>query len=404
MLSAHGTVTIRPKEVIPIYREEWDATVTDYKYNLVNRDFVSRNGNLYQVKVQKPKEFVPAGIDPDSEVGELYWQAFNKLSPSVTNFLVIIDEDGKPQTLLSGGRIQTKFLNIGSLNMSETRLWGGAEPMTGKGLALINDPGDRKFAVYNDSKNYVEMFQRENEWGVKGVINGSPVFQFGSTNKIGPFSYVEDLLVADNPYVLENGYTYNGGLELANNHIYFKYAMGSIYQQSVYMGVKGGAGSNYGTNSVLVVEGGDIWHQAGLFYASDIRLRGDMNVDSGSIINIANGSALKSGITIHTMSGKNPNITLSNKDSNIIYLRGSGDRKKINLSPNMTLGTFFIIASETSFGYDVLCGGSERFYRDGNNYVAVQSSGHDPVLVIKVDTYKWVACHMPINWLETWNP
>ena len=31
MLSAHGTVTIRPKEVVPIYREEWDAKVTDYK-------------------------------------------------------------------------------------------------------------------------------------------------------------------------------------------------------------------------------------------------------------------------------------------------------------------------------------------------------------------------------------
>lgn len=44
--------------------------------------------------------------------------------------------------------------------------------MTGKGLALVNDPGDRKFAVYKDSKNYVEMFQRENEWGLKGVING----------------------------------------------------------------------------------------------------------------------------------------------------------------------------------------------------------------------------------------
>lgn len=190
MLSAHGTVTIRPKEVIPIYREEWDATVTDYKYNLVNRDFVSRNGNLYQVKVQKPKEFVPAGIDPDSEVGERYWEVFNKLSPSVTNFLVIVDEDGKPQTLLSGGRIQARFLNIGSLNMGETRLWGGAEPMTGKGLALVNDPGDRKFVVYNDSKNYVEMFQRENEWGLKGVINGNvdnPVFQLGSTNKIGGF-------------------------------------------------------------------------------------------------------------------------------------------------------------------------------------------------------------------------
>lgn len=187
MLSAHGTVTIRPREVVPVYREEWDATVTDYKYNLVNRDFVSRNGNLYQVKVQKPNEFVPAGIDPDSEIGEDYWEIFNKLAPSVTNFLVIVDEDGKPQTLLSGGRVQTRFLNIGSLNMSETRLWGGAEPMTGKGLALVNDPDDRKFVVYNDSKNYVEMFQRGNEWGLKGVINGNvdnPVFQLGSTNKI----------------------------------------------------------------------------------------------------------------------------------------------------------------------------------------------------------------------------
>ena len=201
MLSAHGTVTIRPREVVPVYREEWDATVTDYKYNLVNRDFVSRNGNLYQVKVQKPKEFVPSGIDPDSEVGEAYWEIFNKLAPSVTNFLVIIDEDGKPQTLLSGGRIRTKFLNIGSLNMSETRLWGGAEPMTGKGLALVNDPDDRKFVVYNDSKNYVEMFQRENEWGLKGVINGNvdnPVFQLGSTNKIGGMVISDTGIKSDN--------------------------------------------------------------------------------------------------------------------------------------------------------------------------------------------------------------
>lgn len=141
MLSAHGTVTIRPKEVIPVYREEWDATVTDYKYNLVNRDFVSRGGNLYQVKVQKPDEFIPAGIDPGSEVGEDYWEIFNKLAPSVTNFLVIVDEEGKPQTLLSGGRIQARFLNIGSLNMGETRLWGGAGPMTGKGLGPGQRPG-----------------------------------------------------------------------------------------------------------------------------------------------------------------------------------------------------------------------------------------------------------------------
>lgn len=190
MMTANGTVTLRPKEVVPVYREEWDATVEDYKYDLFNRDFVSRNGVIYQVKKQRVNEFVPAGLDPAGENGEDYWEAFNNLAPSVANFLIIVDEDGVPATLLSGGRIQARFLNIGSLNMSETRLWGGAEPMTGKGLALINDPGDRKFAVYNDANNYVEMFMRDDEWGLKGVVGGNvehPVFQLGSTNTIGGF-------------------------------------------------------------------------------------------------------------------------------------------------------------------------------------------------------------------------
>lgn len=180
MLTARGTVTIRPKEVIPIYREEWDATVEDYKYDLLNRDFVSRAGNLYHAKEQRPGEFIPAGIAPDSVEGAKYWEMFNALKPTATNFLVITDEKGTPRTLMSGGRIQTEFLNIGSLNMSETRLWGGAEPMTGKGLALVNDPDDRKFVVYNDAANYVEMFQRTNEWGMVGrTSSGGELFRLG---------------------------------------------------------------------------------------------------------------------------------------------------------------------------------------------------------------------------------
>lgn len=204
MLTAHGTVTIRPKEVVPVYREEWDATVEDYKYNLVNRDFVSRGGNLYQVKTQRPGQFVPAGIDPASVEGQEYWQMFNNLAPSVTNFIVIMDEGGKPQTLLSGGRVQTKFLNIGSLNMSETRLWGGAELFTGKGLALVNDPGDRKFVVYNDASNYVEMFQREDEWGLKGRVAGKDIFQLGNINKIGPFSVFNEHLYFQNKQISDD--------------------------------------------------------------------------------------------------------------------------------------------------------------------------------------------------------
>lgn len=290
MLSAHGTVTIRPGEVVPVYREEWDATVTDYKYNLVNRDFVSRNGNLYQVKVQKPNEFIPAGIDPGSEVGEDYWEIFNKLAPSVTNFLVIVDEDGKPQTLLSGGRIQTKFLNIGSLNMSETRLWGGAEPMTGKGLALVNDPGDRKFVVYNDSKNYVEMFMREKDidtslkagWGFRGVVDGKEVFQLGYSDErgsfIGPFGIDENSLTGDND---------KGSLLLTAGSLKFRGKEGSPHFPAIYVGPYNNA---YGNKTVLAVENGDFWMQGVVkengvdrscrFYASDIIARGLLELRS----------------------------------------------------------------------------------------------------------------------------
>lgn len=290
MLSAHGTVTIRPKEVVNIYREEWDAKVTDYKYNLVNRDFVSRGGNLYQVKVQKPDEFVPAGIDPDSEVGERYWEVFNKLSPSVTNFLVIVDEDGKPQTLLSGGRIQARFLNIGSLNMGETRLWGGAEPMTGKGLALVNDPGDRKFVVYNDSKNYVEMFMREKDidtslkagWGFRGVVDGKEVFQLGYSDErgsfIGPFGIDENSLTGDND---------KGSLLLTAGSLKFRGKEGAPHFPAIYVGPYNNA---YGNKTVLAVENGDFWMQGVVrengvdrscrFYASDIIARGLLELRS----------------------------------------------------------------------------------------------------------------------------
>lgn len=289
MLTAHGTITIRPKEVVPIYREEWSSTVTDYKYNLVNRDFVSRNGILYSVKAQEPGQFVPVGIDPDSEVGVEYWLPFNNLAPTATNFLVVTDDKGMPQTLMSGGRIQTKFLNIGSLNMSETRLWGGAELFTGKGLALVNDPGDRKFVVYNDADNYVEMFQRETEWGLKGVKDGVSLFHLGgksdgtglwdNVSKIGPFSINANNLISSSPYIV-NGYTYAKELKLTNEGIVFTRAEGTTHEKYVYLG--SGAGTKY-SGSLFAIQNGDMYQQgvvrennerACRFYTGDLYLRG----------------------------------------------------------------------------------------------------------------------------------
>lgn len=418
MLSAHGTVTIRPKEVVPIYREEWDAKVTDYKYNLVNRDFVSRGGNLYQVKMQKPDEFVPAGIDPDSEVGEQYWEVFNKLSPSVTNFLVIVDEDGKPQTLLSGGRIQARFLNIGSLNMGETRLWGGAEPMTGKGLALVNDPGDRKFVVYNDSKNYVEMFQRENEWGLKGVINGNvdnPVFQLGSMNKIGGFDITDDRIGS----IFGTGGVGNG-MSLYDFVVKFKSdnsgdsrfaALGT----SVYP-------SSTAQSTLLRLEetrSGNLDNILSYFYCSgasgvldsrNIAIKvgkGDVDIDNGNL-NMAAGNFMKMKGQIHfdnvvTYTGSGA-VTITADSGHFIHLTPITSNPVVSVSSGLPIGSWFIIAHTTTAGgyYYIKLSGSDRFRRRGNAYQQVNSHNQDPSLIFKVNNTTWVIGNLPVNWID-WN-
>lgn len=404
-MTAHGTVTIRPKEVIPIYREEWNATVTDYKYDFVNRDFVSRGGNLYQVKIQRPGQFVPAGIDPDSVAGADYWELFNPLKPSATNFLVIIDEDGKPQTLMSGGRIQTKFLNIGSLNMSETRLWGGAELFTGKGLALVNDPDDRKFVVYEDADNYVEMFQREDEWGLKGVVDGnvnSPVFQLGSTNKVGPFEFNASTLVAKS-VIPESSY-YNQELALTNTGIHFKKGMGSIYQREAYIGTAVNM-TGYGSYTMLAIQGGDIWHQGtvredggrrGRFYTLDIEMRGVMNVRSGASVNFLAGSGLLLN-PLRTFSSYS--ISRSSNYNFFHVLTGKG--QTVTISSGLDIGTAFLITGEADSEFFVQLSGSEKFYRNDKNYSKIKSNYQDYILLIKQLSNRWSVTQLPVNWI-TW--
>ena len=338
MITANGTVTLRPKEVVPIYREEWDATVEDYKYDLFNRDFVSRNGVIYQVKKQRVNEFVPAGLDPAGENGEDYWEAFNNLAPSVANFLIIIDEDGEPATLLSGGRIQARFLNIGSLNMSETRLWGGAEPMTGKGLALINDPGDRKFVVYNDANNYVEMFMRDEEWGLKGVVGGNvanPVFQLGSTNKIGPFTIGSVSLQGSNLGLTGSqlSFLYDGNVVYVGSHPdmstggasklgWFK-LKGSNYNIGTNVSIALGAQSPFASNSYAFYAKGYSYFDSitvgvkeGNFATATITpdFRYFLHHSTGNVSRVMNDSWGVDGqvLTIVNCDNDNYNLTLTN--------------------------------------------------------------------------------------------
>ena len=68
----------------------------------------------------------------------------------------------------------------------------------------------------------------------------------------------------------------------------------------------------------------------------------------------------------------------------------------------LPVGSWYIITSETSQGYDVFPGGSERFIRNGSTFHAAQSSGQDTVFIVKVSAYRWIAAQMPVNGLGTW--
>ena len=303
---------------------------------------------------------------------------------------------------LDGYEFNFKKGTAGGFKMESTLLYSGAKFGTGgAGIAMQSMTNNYGFNVYKDNNNYVEMFQRSSEWGLKGVVNGSPVFQFGSTNKIGPFSYTGNLLVADNPYMLENGYKYDGGLVLSPNHIYFKYAMGSIYQQSVYIGVKGEHGSSsYGDNTVLGVEGGDIWHQAGDFYASNIRLRGDMDVYNNSIIRMK-GQIHFDNVVAYTGSGA---VTITANSGHFIYLTAITGNPVVSVSSGLPIGSWFVIAQTSSAGgyYYIKLSGSDRFRRRGNAYQQVNSHNQDPSLIFKVSDTTWIIGNLPVNWID-WN-
>lgn len=361
--------------------------------------------------------------------GDIEFSAKDDLAQQLgySNFDKMVENAAKGETIIKGAYINTQLIDVetlvadtalvdkligrelnftlgsvGGFKMESTLLYSGAKFGTGgAGIAMQSMTNNYGFNVYKDNNNYVEMFQRSSEWGLKGVVNGSPVFQFGSTNKIGPFSYTGNLLVADNPYMLENGYKYDGGLVLSPNHIYFKYAMGSIYQQSVYIGVKGEHGSSsYGDNTVLGVEGGDIWHQAGDFYASNIRLRGDMDVYNNSIIRMK-GQIHFDNVVAYTGSGA---VTITANSGHFIYLTAITGNPVVSVSSGLPIGSWFVIAQTSSAGgyYYIKLSGSDRFRRRGNAYQQVNSHNQDPSLIFKVSDTTWIIGNLPVNWID-WN-
>ena len=295
--------------------------------------------------------------------------------------------------ILKANVITANMLSVAGFTFADNKIIGGKDFGTGAGIKITSIAAEKSFKAYKDASNYISMFYNsDSDWGLKGVVGGAELLKLGITNKIGPFT-------------IEGSWLRGSNLALSGSQLNFSYSGHQVYVGShpdmstagnaklgTFMLSGGGYGGLGRNKQVALIAGAP---NNGNSYA--------MAVTQGMLKMFPNAHIV-SGVSRAYMTGTNPGITLGNEHPNIICLYGTGNRKKVNLYAGMEIGSHFFITSEASQGFDVLCTGSEKFYRNGNTYVAVQSSGQDTVLVMKVDTYRWTACQLPINWLGTWNP
>lgn len=249
--------------------------------------------------------------------GDIEYNAKDDLAQQLgySNFDKMVENASKGETIIKGAYINIKLIDVetlvadtalvdkligrelnftlgsvGGFKMESTLLYSGAKFGTGgAGIAMQSMTNNYGFNVYKDNNNYVEMFQRSSEWGLKGVIDGSPVFQLGSTSKIGPFTFGVENLTAEND---------KGALRLTAGSLKFTGKEGAPHFPAIYVGPYNNA---YGNKTVLAVENGDFWMQGVVmegstsrscrFYASDIMMRGSMLMYNGSSIILESADA-----------------------------------------------------------------------------------------------------------------
>lgn len=192
--------------------------------------------------------------------------------------------------ILKAGSITADMLYVAGVTFENNNIYGGSKFGEGAGVNIVSDASERSFKAYKDENNFVSMFYNsDTDWGLKGVVGSKTVFQLGNSDGegtfIGPFNFTKTQLVSSSDVTI-GGTVYKQGFTLENNRLSFHRAVSSIYQRGIQMGVTNG--SNYGTDTLFAVEGGDIYHQGTVttpsgssytsracrFYASDIIARG----------------------------------------------------------------------------------------------------------------------------------
>ena len=295
--------------------------------------------------------------------------------------------------ILKANVITANMISVIGFTFADNKIIGGKDFGVGPGVKVTSTDSEKSFKAYKDASNYISMYYNSaSDWGLKGVVGGAELLKLGITNKLGPFA-------------IEGSWLRGSNLALSGSQLNFSYSGHQVYVGS-HPDMTTAGNAKLGT---FMLSGGGYGglgsnKQVALIAGAPNNVNSYAMAVTQGMLKMFSNAHIVSGVSRAYMTGTNPGITLGNEHPNMICLYGTGNRKKVNLYAGMEIGSHFFITSEASQGFDVLCTGSERFYRNGNTYVAVQSSGQDTVLVMKTDTYKWTACQLPINWLGTWNP
>lgn len=392
--------------------------------------------------------------------GDIEYNAKDDLAQQLgySNFDKMVENAAKGETIIKGAYINTKLIDVetlvadtalvdkligrelnftlgsvGGFKMESTLLYSGAKFGTGgAGIAMQSMTNNYGFNVYKDNNNYVEMFQRSSEWGLKGVVNGTLVFQLGG--------------ILDNGEWKDNNII--AGWTITNSGFTSKEFTPPTYDD-YGIPVSWGSGSKLLSNGGLMISpsgNGILPPSSGLMQAARIAAVGDNAIIYGlEVIASGNGylkkiTALKlSAINNYSTPSKRPSaleiasgdvnigignfmtmkgqlhfdnvisssasvITLTKDSGHFIHLNPASGNPVVSVSSGLPLGSWFIIAQTSSAGgyYYMKLQGGERFMRRGTSYQQVNAHNQDPSFIFKITSTVWVIGNLPVNWID-WN-
>ena len=392
--------------------------------------------------------------------GDIEYNAKDDLAQQLgySNFDKMVENASKGETIIKGAYINTQLIDVetlvadtalvdkligrelnftlgsvGGFKMESTLLYSGAKFGTGgAGIAMQSMTNNYGFNVYKDNNNYVEMFQRSSEWGLKGVVNGTLVFQLGG--------------ILDNGEWKDNNII--AGWTITNSGFTSKEFTPPTYDD-YGIPVSWGSGSKLLSNGGLMISpsgNGILPPSSGLMQAARIAAVGDNAIIYGlEVIARGNGylkeiTALKlSAINNYSTPSKRPSaleiasgdvnigignfmtmkgqlhfdnvisssasvITLTKDSGHFIHLNPASGNPVVSVSSGLPLGSWFIIAQTSSAGgyYYMKLQGGERFMRRGTSYQQVNAHNQDPSFIFKLTSTVWVIGNLPVNWID-WN-